>query len=142
MLELGRGPTFGREGLSAALSRAGWSIKELVAAPWGGEGRWAPLPTSVPSPRGRAQRPPPVPHVGPVPSAVFFPAPLLPHDLLRQAQPSGPPRSLGSPPAWPSACRGADFSSQNRSLGPGRAGKRDFLTLLCLMLEERPARQN
>lgn len=53
-----------------------------------------------------------------------------------------PPPCLGSPPVWPSACSRADFSSQNHSPGPGWAGKQDFLTLFCLMLEERPARQN
>lgn len=80
---------------------------------------------------------------GPCAVSIVFPCSYL-AALLAHAgaaiQP--PPLCLASPLIWPSACSRADFTSQNWSLGPGRAGKQDFLTLLCLMLEERSARQN
>lgn len=76
--------------------------------------------------RGRARTPPPVPWVAPVPSAPLFPAPILPHCLLVQAQLCTPRRCLG----WPSARSTADYSSQNCSPGPGWAGNQDFLTLV------------
>lgn len=137
------GLTFGREGLSSALSRAGWSIGELAAAPCSGAGRWASPPTGTPSPQGQSPNTPSGSPRGPrALSPVFlcsYPAALLAHAGAAE-QP--PPPCLGSPPVWPSACSRADFSSQNHSPGPGWAGKQDFLTLFCLMLEERPARQN
>lgn len=143
MLQLRLGHTFGREGVSAALSRAGWSIEELDAGPCSGAERGAPPPTSTSSPQGQSPNTPISSPCGPCAlSSVFlcsYPAGLL-ANAGAVIQP--PLRCLGSPPVWPSACGVADFSSQNRSLGPGQAGKQDFLTLLCLMLEERPARQN
>lgn len=127
------GHMFGREGLSSALSRAGWSMGELAAAPCSGAGQW-----SGAEPKHPHRFP-----VWPLCSQPRFSL-LLSCCITCSCERSRTtlPPCLGSPAVWPSACSRADFSSQNHSLGPGWAGKQDFLTLFCLMLEERPARQN
>lgn len=94
-----------------ALSGAGWYTEKLDAAPCSRAGQWAPQVTSTLSLQGRAQTPPPVPRVAPVLSALFFPAPILLHYLLMQAQPYSPPHC-----AWPPLLSGPLPAAEQISL--------------------------
>lgn len=126
MLQLRLGTTFGRKDLLAALDKGRLGH---------GRGRWCPVqwsrmmgspPSSMLSPEGESPNTPSSSLCAPMPSALLFPAPILLHCRLVEAQLCTPHQSLG----WPSAHSRADYSSQSCSPGPAWAGNRDFLTLV------------